>query len=382
MYNFQPDWLRDTELQEACKLLENNGFVAYAVGGCVRDAIADVPCNDIDISTNAPPKTVEGLFYIAEWDVYPTGIDHGTLTVRKGNKTYEITTFRRDVATDGRRATVAFADTIEEDAKRRDFTMNALYMDKEGYVYDPTGSGVTDLIEGIVRFVGDAGERCREDYLRIMRLFRFHAKYGGHKLLGEEIDAAHIHRSGLNQISGERIWSELKKILDLPEPFESIAEMHRVGVLQEILPTPNIGTFLCLKMSENTNLFSAAWQRRFFALNGSDIPFPHAKAEKKHLDHIAEALDNQYSIAVSTYLYGEAVAQDAHALKGSCGGWNYAESARGGAAVFPVSSVDLMQLGIEPGPEMGKLLKHAKEIWVETSLTAEKEDLLEMVVNV
>lgn len=379
---FSPEWLAYPEFQEACKVLEQHNFEAYAVGGCVRDAIAEVPCNDIDIATNAPPQTVLGILYLAGWDVYPTGIEHGTLTIRKGSQTFEVTTYRYDVATDGRRATVEYAQNMEEDAQRRDFTMNALYMDRGGNVFDPTGTGVDDIVEGVVRFVGDAEQRCREDYLRIMRLFRFHAKYGCDELHFDAANAAKKHKYALpTVVSGERVWSELKKILDLPEPFQAIAEMHRLGVLQEILPNADVKALQTVQMAERTNMFSASWTRRFYALHGTVIPFPHSNNEKKHLDNIAEALDRQYPIAVCTHLYGKLVAKDAHALRRICGGWSHGEAARGENARFPVCAADLMQLGIEPGPEMGQALKAAKEIWIKTNLTAGRDDLLEMVVH-
>jgi len=379
---FSPPWLSLPEFQEACMVLEQHNFEAYAVGGCVRDAIAEVPCNDIDIATDAPPHKLLQMFKWFGFKTYPTGIDHGTITICKGDQTFEVTTYRYDVATDGRRATVEFAKTMEEDAQRRDFTMNALYMDRGGNVYDPTGTGVDDIVEGVVRFVGDAEQRCREDYLRIMRLFRFHAKYGIDELHPDAANAAWKHKYALpTVVSGERVWSELKKILDLPEPFQAIAEMNRLGVLQEILPNADMKAFFAVQMAERTNLFSASWTRRFYALHGNAIPFPHANNEQKHLDKIAEALDMQYPIAVSTHLYGKLVAKDAHALRISCGGWSHGEAARGENAQFPVRAADLMQLGFEPGPEMGKALQDAKEIWIETGLTAEKDDLLEMVVN-
>lgn len=381
--NYDAPFLHLIEYQDACFALERDGFEAHAVGGCVRDALADYPCADIDIATNATPQQVQQAMESAGFVVYPTGIDHGTLTVRKGDWTFEITTYRYDVATDGRRATVRFAETMEEDAQRRDFTMNALYMGRDGTVYDPTGTGIDDLMMGYVRFVGDAEERCREDFLRIMRLFRFHAKYGGPEMDRIAADAAWKHKYGLSSVvSGERIWSELKKILSLPDPYEALSAMHKLGVLTEILPNSQFSSLAFLKMSERTNMFGADWARRYFALNGTDIPFPCANAEKMRLEQIEKALDNGYNIAVCTHLFGTAIAQDVHALRGKCGGWDHAEAARGESSVFPVKSTDLMQLGVEPGPEMGQLLRQAKDLWIETSLTAEKDDLLEMVLEV
>lgn len=380
---FDAPFLHIVEFQDACKALEYAGFEAFAVGGCVRDAIADYPCADIDIATDATPDQVTAVAEQAGFAVYPTGIEHGTLTIKKGEWTFEVTTYRHDVATDGRRATVQFAQSIAEDAQRRDFTMNALYMDCRGEVLDPTGLGLFHLTEGLVVFVGNAEDRCKEDYLRIMRLFRFHAKYGGEHMDCNAANAAKKYAHMLPEVvSGERIWSELQKLLDLPEPYEAVVAMDKLGVLSAILPDARCSTNLrAMQTSEKINMFPPSWRRRFFTMNGAEIPFPHAKTEKRYLDNIQKALDNGYNIAVTSYLFGPAVSQDVLAIRGKIGGWSYDEAMRGQAAKFPVAATDLMQLGVVPGPEMGKILRQAEDIWIETSLTATKEELLEMVLD-
>ena len=187
---------------------------ALFVGGCVRNTLLGCPITDIDIATTLTPDEVEDVFRGTSYKVKPTGLDHGTVTVTIGpNYIYEVTTLRRDVSTDGRRATVAFTKDWDEDAARRDFTMNALYMDMEGNVYDPTGEGLTDLYLRVFRFIGDPLTRIQEDSLRILRFFRFHAQYGGGDLDKKSLDACCLYKEHVKDLSRERITQELSKLL-------------------------------------------------------------------------------------------------------------------------------------------------------------------------
>ncbi len=174
MKRISADWLTGKQPQAVCAMLTEAGHQAWFVGGCVRNALIGAPISDIDITTDAPPERVTILAKNAGFHPVPTGFDHGTVTVVVQGHPFEVTTFRHDVETDGRRAVVAFANTIEDDAHRRDFTMNALYAAPDGLVADPLG-GLPDLEARRVRFIDDAHDRIREDYLRILRFFRFHA---------------------------------------------------------------------------------------------------------------------------------------------------------------------------------------------------------------
>ncbi|MGY9039283.1 MAG: CCA tRNA nucleotidyltransferase, partial [Rhodobacterales bacterium] len=169
-------WLVDPDAQAVCDAVKDGGHVIYFVGGCVRNALLGVADSDVDMSTNALPERVMALAARAGLKAVPTGVEHGTVTVVSGGKGFEVTTFRRDVETDGRRAVVAFSDSIIDDALRRDFTMNALYADAQGRVIDPLES-LPDLRARRVRFIEDAAQRIREDYLRTLRYFRFCAWY-------------------------------------------------------------------------------------------------------------------------------------------------------------------------------------------------------------
>ena len=215
----QDDWVSNHGTQALCAALGLSGYSALFVGGCVRNALLGVPVSDIYIATDARPEKVSDIAEQAGFKVFPTGIDHGTVTVIAAGLHHEVTTFRRDVQTDGRRAVVAFSTDIAEDAARRDFTMNALYALPSGEVVDPLG-GMADLQARLVRFVGDPHQRIREDYLRILRFFRFHAVYGDPSagIDAEGLAACAELADGIADLSRERIGAEICKLLAAPNP--------------------------------------------------------------------------------------------------------------------------------------------------------------------
>src|SRR5215469_14146821 len=201
------EWMRATETRSVIGALTKDGGAARFVGGAVRNALLGRPVADIDIATTLVPEDVVRKLQAAEIAAHPTGIEHGTITAVANGKPFEVTTLRRDVSTDGRRATVAFTTEWEEDARRRDFTINALYAAPHGEIFDYTG-GIEDLDAGRVRFIGDAVTRIREDYLRILRLFRFHAWYGKGEVDAVALRAATDEKSGLARLSAERVQKE------------------------------------------------------------------------------------------------------------------------------------------------------------------------------
>ncbi|MCX8507347.1 MAG: CCA tRNA nucleotidyltransferase, partial [Rhodobacteraceae bacterium] len=231
------DWIKAPGLQQVLACLSGAGHAAYLVGGCVRNALMGLPVTDLDISTDALPLRVSALAKAAGLKVVPTGIEHGTVTVVAQGAPHEVTTFRRDVQTDGRRAVVAFSTRIEEDAARRDFTMNALYADRTGAVVDPLG-GIADLRARRLRFVGRPEDRIREDYLRILRFFRFHALYGdvAEGLDPEGLAACAAHSAGIETLSRERVGHEMRKLLAAADPAPAVAAMQASGVLAHSLP--------------------------------------------------------------------------------------------------------------------------------------------------
>ena len=194
------NWLRKPSTQSIMEILISDGHKAYFVGGCVRDTLFNLKTTDVDIATSAHPKKVLEIMKKAGLKAIPTGIDHGTVTVVADQQSYEITTFREDIETDGRKAKVKFSKSLTEDAKRRDFSINAIYCEQDGTILDPLG-GLTDIAEKRITFIGDPYERIKEDYLRILRFFRFAALFSTNKKFLEiEISALSDLRDGLDTI--------------------------------------------------------------------------------------------------------------------------------------------------------------------------------------
>ena len=224
MKRITSEWLKDPKAQAVCTVLNSAGYQAYFVGGCVRNDLLGAAISDIDLATDARPQMVMELAEKAGLHAVPTGVEHGTVTIVSDGLVCEVTTFRKDIETDGRRAVVHFSEAIEDDAKRRDFTMNALYANAAGEVLDPL-NGLPDLIKRRVRFIENADERIREDYLRILRFFRFHAWYGDPDagLDAEGLAAVAANQAGLETLSRERIGHEMLKLLAAPDPAPAMA---------------------------------------------------------------------------------------------------------------------------------------------------------------
>lgn len=226
-----PPFLDDPGLRAVLAALPD----ARLVGGCVRDALSGRPVADVDLATPSPPARVAERLVAAGLKAVPTGLDHGTITAVSAHRGFEVTTLRRDVATDGRHAVVAFTDDWRADAARRDFTINALSMTPDGDVFDYF-DGAADLRAGRVRFVGDAATRIAEDYLRVLRFFRFQARFGAGEPDPAALAAIRAAVPGLQRLSVERVWSELKRILAAPEPLAAVTLMQSLGVLPAVLP--------------------------------------------------------------------------------------------------------------------------------------------------
>ena len=228
------DWLKRPQTVRVFSALSKDGVTTRAVGGAVRNTLLGLPVTEIDLATTALPERVMALAKAAGLKAVPTGIEHGTVTVIVDGMPFEVTTLRRDVETYGRHATVAFTEDWEEDAKRRDFTLNALYADRDGTVFDPLG-GYGDLVAGRVRFIGEAEDRIKEDYLRILRFFRFNAYYGKGPLDPEGLAACVKLRAGLDQLSAERVAGELRRILVAPQAVRAIEALFDYGLLTDLL---------------------------------------------------------------------------------------------------------------------------------------------------
>ena len=223
------------ETQAVLAALGADGTELRFVGGCVRDAVAGRPVKDVDLATPDPPERVTALLERAGIKAVPTGLEHGTVTAVSGGRPFEVTTLRVDVETYGRRARVAYTDDWQADAARRDLTINALSCAPDGTLYDPFG-GLGDLRGGRVRFIGDPRQRIREDYLRLLRFFRFHAHYGKGGPDPEGLAAATELAAEATDLSGERVRDELLKLLAADDPLPVLELMHAHGVLRSFLP--------------------------------------------------------------------------------------------------------------------------------------------------
>lgn len=378
-----PEFLQSDSLIHVMRRLDSMGGNSFLVGGCVRDAVIGLPGNDIDIATSLYPSMVEMAFKNDDSvKLLPTGIDHGTWTIVVGDDSYEITTFRKDVATDGRRATISYAVSPYEDAQRRDFTMNALYMSWRGQIEDPTGSGIADLLARRVRFVGDAEERCREDHLRIMRLFRFHAHYGKGQMDSDAFWAAVNTRDGLDQISGERKWWELKKILAAHDPVDALVMMERAGVLEKVLPQHRSPMGVAnLVAAERYGSLAPKWERRLVALTApGTLPFPVSRAEQAYFDALHE--HQMLGLAAANTAYktkSGQIAFDCFVLATGNGGIPFDPPHKqiefGLKQACPVTAQDLMDRGYT-GKWLGAKLKRADRLFMASRFTADKEQLL------
>jgi len=380
MKRITADWITNADTQKICHMLTDAGFDCYFVGGCVRNALMDAPVNDIDISTNALPNRVMELAGSAGLNAVPTGIDHGTVTVISNGTPFEITTYRRDVETDGRRAVVAFADSIVDDARRRDFTMNALYADQNGLISDPL-NGLGDLMARQVRFIEDADRRIKEDYLRILRFFRFHAWYGDESagLDSEGLAAIASNLGGLETISKERIGSEIIKTLTASNPAPSIASMAASGVLNTILPGANakyLPVLVHLEEGKKPNPI-----RRLAALGGADVEtlLRLSKAQARHLQRLKEDIGSTRSPAELGYRLGIDVANDVIFLRAALLDTPLDPEAlmqieAGADAKYPVVAADLMPA--YQGAELGKALSNLETKWIKSGFVLTKDQLL------
>ena len=359
-----------------CQMLENAGYQAWFVGGCVRNALMDAPVFDLDVCTDAHPETVINLAKAAGLKPVPTGIDHGTITVVSDGEPIEVTTFRRDVATDGRRAVVAFADTMDDDALRRDFTMNAIYCDIRGQVADPLG-GLPDLHARHVRFIEDPATRIKEDYLRILRFFRFYAWYGDPEggIDADGLATCAMYADGIDGLSSERITSEMIKLLSAPDPSLAVASMGRSGVLMHIAAGAAPDVISTLVHLEQSVGITPDPVRRIAALGGDRDRWRMSNAMQAALD--ARMAD--LPLAEIAYRHGADAATDRYLIEQAsmtqpADPDRIASFAHAAVQVFPLKAADLMP--DLQGVALGQALKSAQARWIASSFTLTKDDLL------
>jgi tRNA nucleotidyltransferase/poly(A) polymerase len=394
-------WFVRPETQAVFACLNQDGFEVRAVGGAVRNALAGRAVTEVDFATTATPDDVTRLAAKAGLKIKPTGLAHGTVTLIAGSVPFEVTTLRRDVETHGRHATVAFGTDWTEDARRRDFTMNALYADAQGRVHDPLG-GLGDLRAGRVRFVGEASARIREDFLRTLRFFRFSADYATGEFDREGVSATIQERAGLRKLSRERVRMELLRILVARRAGEAVEVMDQSGLLllllggvvqrtrferlcqmevalglapDAILRLAALGVFVeedAARLSAKLRLFSQEASQ--LAALAAIRPNVHASMDKTSLEQLLYWLGRQ------AYLGRLLMAWASSGAASDDGAWRFASglAASWQRPEFPLKGADLVALGVKPGPALGALLKDLEEEWAAGGFTADRQMLLDL----
>ena len=357
------EWTHRADLAAVVAAL-GPGMARY-VGGAVRDSLLGLPVKDIDLATPLIPEEVMRRLKAAAIRVVPTGIEHGTVTAALAAGPVEITTLRRDVSTDGRRATVAFAEDWREDAARRDFTINALYADPSSGQIDDWFGGLADLAARRVRFIGDARQRIREDHLRILRFFRFQARFGA----CPEAEAACAELAPtLRGLSRERVGMELMNLLALPDPASAVARMAELGVLAQVLPEGDPAALAALVAEEGRQQAAPVALRRLAALLPPQPALAEAVASrlrlsnslKQRLATAAARSDAPGDPFVLAYRLGHEAALDRLLLAGAAiaplAGWS--------SPRFPLKGGTVVERGVRAGPAVARILQTVEARWL------------------
>lgn len=360
-----PDFLSDPTLGRIWNALPD----ARVVGGAVRDALAGRAVADIDLATPSTPQAVMAALTRARVKVVPTGLAHGTITAVVNGRGFEVTTLRRDVETDGRHAVVAFTADWQQDASRRDFTINAMSMARDGTVFDYFG-GQADLASGRIRFVGDPATRIAEDYLRILRFFRFYARFGRVPPDPATLEALRTGIPGLARLSIERVWHELRRILAAPDPDDAVRLMDRLGIWAEIVPEAQAVARLAglpadpvlrlaamltgepLALATRLKLSNEDRDRLVRLTTTPVVTGSDAALRRLLADHSAEDLIDR------TWLDGDAETRGRLAVMQR--------------PVFPLEGRDVVALGVPAGPTVGALLRDVRTWWLAGGCIADR----------
>lgn len=380
----------DHETSLIIDAIEKFGGEARLVGGCVRDSILQREIHDIDLATNLLPDQAIKALKLRNIKTIPTGLKHGTITAILNQRSFEITTLRHDVKCDGRHAKVEFTNNWQADASRRDFTFNALYADKHGHIYDYFG-GTQDLKAQRLNFIGNAEDRIKEDYLRILRAFRFHAKICVGDLSDEILSVCKKHSHMIQNLSGERIRDEILKLLECNDPFPTLKSMQESDVLQKIIPKEVkceilsssllFGTdalvklALLLRTTKNDRLSLGEYVSKFLRLSNK---------QKKKLSFLlsnnikTELSEKEQKKYIS--LFGRELYCDLVKICGVESGENIDEyisfANTFNIPKFPLSGDDLISIGHQPGKSLGRNLELLKQHWEDSSYTLTKEELV------
>jgi poly(A) polymerase len=399
------DWLTTGALPRLLAMLDCDGEEARVVGGAVRNALLGVPIAEIDVATTAVPEEVVKRVTAAGFKPVPTGIEHGTVTVVIDKHPFEVTTLRRDVETYGRHAKVEFGRDWKSDAERRDFTINALSAARDGTVYDYAG-GLDDLSQRRVRFIGDPGKRIAEDYLRILRFFRFHASYGSGHPDADGLAACIVGRDGLDQLSRERVRMELMKLMIAPHAAPTLTAMADAGLLVRVLGgVPYLAGFGNMVKVEAAAGFEGNAVRRLGALGvavAEDAERLWQKLRLANSEHerLASMAEGWWRVSPA---YGEKAAKALlyrlrpqqftdHVLLG----WARSDATahdpewqalatlpqRWTAPIFPLKAADFMKRGVPQGPALGTAIAAAEQAWIVAGFPGDQAALDAIVAEV
>ncbi|MBY0568287.1 MAG: CCA tRNA nucleotidyltransferase [Hyphomonadaceae bacterium] len=394
------DWFKAKETQALLAALEAaRAGGSRFVGGCVRNTLMGREVDDIDIATQLTPDRVTEVAKAAGFAAHPTGIEHGTVTVVVNHKPFEVTTLRRDVSTDGRRATVAFTEAWEEDAERRDFRMNALYADASGEVHDPTGGGLDDARAGRVIFIGDAHTRLREDYLRILRFFRFNAWYAKGPLDPQGLHACADLVAGLDTLSVERVWKEVKKLLGAPDPRAAWEAMKAIEVRARALPEMANEARLDMLCTLEADLMLPVDPMTRVAASLADQESARALAQRLKLsneerDRLVAALGDDVKITSymslremrrAIYKLGNEAFRDRVMLAWAASGNDKAQAWRALVAhaqmwtppKLPLTGDEVMAAGVSAGPKVGLVMREVEDWWIDADFPDDKLSVIE-----
>jgi len=383
-------WLRSPAIRKVFAAIREAGGEARVAGGAVRNALLGIPVADVDLATTLSPQAVTAACVAAGLKVHPTGIEHGTVTVVAEHHPYEITTLRHDVETFGRHARVKFTDDWQADAARRDFTMNALYCDERGKVYDFTG-GYDDILRNRIRFVGSPAQRIEEDYLRILRFFRFHAQFGRGQPDRSALAACVRHRKGLDRLSAERIRQEMFKLLAAPGAVATLKLMARDGILSHLLPytehwrvigrLPPDPVLRLAGLAADPAAMKDRWRlsnhegKRIEAMTSLVPPSPQLRPREQRIVLYQIGAEAWRDLAHLAWARSAARLDDRK--------WKrlLRLPQRWDIPRFPVNGHDMKGAGFAAGPEMGLVLKRLEDWWAASDFKPSKDELLSRIAE-
>lgn len=404
-------WFQDKGLRELFQILNIDGEEVRIAGGAVRNALMNIDIGDIDLATTWLPEDVTKRAEAAGFKVVPTGIEHGTLTLVKDGGVYEITTLREDIATDGRHAKVLFGKNWQKDAERRDLTINGMYVNSKGEVIDLVG-GVADIENQIIRFIGDAPTRIAEDYLRVLRFFRFFAFYGAGRPDAEGLKACAKACDHLSSLSAERVWKEMRRLFEAKDPSRALLWMRTTGVLTEIFPETEkwgidlVGPFVETKKALNWDVDPillleaiippdvdrvAELAKRLKMSRVEAVRLANWTKTPKIAHDLAETALDRALYRGSVQGYKDVLQLSLITARSKAEATDEAMLEAAGFSIllkrldawkkpdFPISGKDLMEKGFEAGTQLGEKLRELEDKWVESNFLIEREVLLKEI---